>query len=278
MEHDPRQESGGPVNPAYSFNMDPAVVPSLFAEVGITHLGRNNNHLRDRDEGGINDTTQYLEEAGLTSFGFGKTAEEAATPLMLETQYGKVGITGFGDLYKKSEVEAGSSVDKSGVLPVTEENVALGQRLLLEQGAQIKIAKITNKYQNRRGKRLQFWLNMVTISLLAAMDHTRSKNSTTLTTCLSFIISETLSSRHLVDSKRRIPYRLGLSSTFILMTEASCRRCRCTAPMLTIALLITSPGLVRQVKQPLSFQVLVNTRNTWRVPFTRPLTSKAQAK
>jgi hypothetical protein len=140
IEHDPGQEPGNPVDPAYSFNMDPAVVPSLLAEVGITHLGRSNNHLRDRDEGGVIDTTQYLKEAGLTSFGFGKTEEEAVTPLILETQYGQVGITAFADLYNEDEVEAGSSRDKSGILTVTEENAALGQRLLLERGSHVKIA------------------------------------------------------------------------------------------------------------------------------------------
>ena len=135
IEHDPRQ-SYQEVNPAYSFNMDPSVVPSLLAKVGITHLGRSNNHLRDRGEAGVADTTRYLKEAGLPSFGFGLTEEEAAMPLMLKT----VGITGFADVYNGKDVEAGTLQRESGILPVTEEHASLGQRLLQENGAHLKIA------------------------------------------------------------------------------------------------------------------------------------------
>jgi len=134
VEYDPREDPG----PAYSFNMDPSAT-SVFKEVGITHFGRANNHLRDRGEDGVLDTSRHLKEAGLPNFGFGTTKEQAATPLMLETQYGIVGITGFSEIYQNT-LEPDSAKNVSGILPVTEEHASLGMRLLQEKGADVRIA------------------------------------------------------------------------------------------------------------------------------------------
>jgi poly-gamma-glutamate capsule biosynthesis protein CapA/YwtB (metallophosphatase superfamily) len=125
--------------PAYSFNMDPSS-PQLLKQVGITHVGRGNNHLYDRGEQGVQDTHRYLQAAQLPYFGCGLSKQQAATPTILEMQGYKIGITAFSDQYKVIAGE--SSKNQTGVLPVTKEHAQLGQELLDPHQPSTRIAYV----------------------------------------------------------------------------------------------------------------------------------------
>jgi len=129
-EHDPRH-----VGPAYSFAMDPKIIPRLLREElgDNVVLGRANNHFRDRGEGGVVDTTTALEQANIPHFGAGRRREEAARPavvrLLLATDTVTVGITGYSDLYKAGVLPS-SRRNRTGVLPVKSKYVRLAHGLL----------------------------------------------------------------------------------------------------------------------------------------------------
>jgi poly-gamma-glutamate capsule biosynthesis protein CapA/YwtB (metallophosphatase superfamily) len=119
--------------------MDPSSSLEIFQQVGITHFGRSNNHLRDRGERGVEDTNYFLKQANIPHFGSGITKSQAATPVVLDMQAFKVGITAFSNQYK---VIAGENENETGVLPVTEEHAALGQELLDQQDVTTRIAYV----------------------------------------------------------------------------------------------------------------------------------------
>lgn len=113
--------------PAYSFNMHPSSL-EIFKQVGITHFGRGNNHLRDRGEDGVVGTNTHLNQAKFPHFGSGITKQQAAKPAIIGMNGFEIGITAFSD---QGKVIAGESPKNyTGVLPVTEQHAALGQELL----------------------------------------------------------------------------------------------------------------------------------------------------
>lgn len=134
LQADPLQ-----ARPAYSFNMDPNVVPQILMDEGITHVNRANNHLLDRGEDGVQDTDRYLKQSGMPYFGCGRSTEEAAEPLILNMSGISIGITGYSDLYDRG-VLPDPIEEWTGVLPVTIEHVGVGRRALDEHGVDLRVA------------------------------------------------------------------------------------------------------------------------------------------
>ena len=138
------------LTPENSYNLDPNIVPDLLVDEGINHLGRANNHLNGRGPEGIVDTSQVLQKSGISYFGIGQTNEEALAPLILDLhatrgRHGtpiKVGITAFSELYDSGVVPGGRERDRTGVLPVTSENVRLACKLLDDHEIGLRIAYV----------------------------------------------------------------------------------------------------------------------------------------
>ena len=141
LDHDPLNKKA-----VYSFNMDPHILPYLLVDEGITHVNRANNHLLDRGDIGVEDTTRALKAVGLPCFGFGISKEEAAKPLILTLNSNSnrlivVGVTGYSEFYSRG-VLPDPHANQTGVLPVTSEYAQLGRRLLddEQEGVDIRIA------------------------------------------------------------------------------------------------------------------------------------------
>lgn len=80
----------------YSYRSLPPAAHSL-ARAGVDALGLANNHAMDRGPEGLADTLRYAQAAGMATFGAGVTPEDAAAPLMVETDAGTVAVIGFGE-------------------------------------------------------------------------------------------------------------------------------------------------------------------------------------
>lgn len=89
-------------------NKEPIVKcgPSLRAElgdvkklkdIGFDALSLANNHILDYGEAGVDDTLHICQENGIKIVGAGKNCEEAAIPLVFETDGKKIGIVSFAE-------------------------------------------------------------------------------------------------------------------------------------------------------------------------------------
>lgn len=123
----------------YSFNMDPSSAAAL-KRLGVSAACMANNHFNDRGRKGIKDTLFYLREAGIESFGVGSNVQDAARPLMIETDAGaNIGITGMSQLYKYGK--ALKDDDKTmGVIRPVAKDAAVAIELQHDANADFKIA------------------------------------------------------------------------------------------------------------------------------------------
>jgi hypothetical protein len=80
LGNDPSQYSGYP-----RFNT-PAILAKNLKEAGFDLITTANNHCLDKGIKGLNDTLQYLEEAGLLHTGTARSQEEKETTLITEIQ------------------------------------------------------------------------------------------------------------------------------------------------------------------------------------------------
>lgn len=90
----PLAEAGGPYRGYPSFNAPPEVAAAL-ADTGYDSCSTASNHTLDQGEDGVRRTLDALEEAGVRHTGSARSAEEAATPLVMDVNGVKVGHVSF---------------------------------------------------------------------------------------------------------------------------------------------------------------------------------------
>lgn len=141
ISHDPWERT----NPAYSFQMEPTILPELLRdELGLTVLNRANNHLLDRGQQGVRDTDSYLARAGLEWFGKGVNAEEVFKPWVLESTDMRIAVTGFGPTLKSNRFMPNEAHLTEGTLPVTKDTVLVAKNLMDETLSKSAVAQKRN--------------------------------------------------------------------------------------------------------------------------------------
>lgn len=109
----------------------------VLKDVGFDALSLANNHLLDRGPDGVEASRKHISEAGMVPFGGGKNHETAIVPLIIETEYGKVGVVGFGKNWRK---QYKAEVDRAGLPPITRANLKQGMELARAAGAKWVVA------------------------------------------------------------------------------------------------------------------------------------------
>lgn len=102
----------------WSYNVRPEAAPALAA-MGIDAVSLANNHAMDRGPGGLDDTSAHARAAGIESFGAGATSDEARLPLLVDSEFARIGVLGFSD---ESGDQTASS-ERPGVRSLTENNL-----------------------------------------------------------------------------------------------------------------------------------------------------------
>ncbi len=115
----------------WSYNADPAAATAL-AEVGFNAMSLANNHTFDRGPEGLADTIAHLRSAGITPFGAGPTAAEAAAPLLVPTPFGVVAVLGQSYAFRSGY---SADADTPGTIPLTRATIAAGADAARAAGA-----------------------------------------------------------------------------------------------------------------------------------------------
>ena len=78
----------------YSYRVDPGVA-SVLVDGGINVVTLANNHLMDCGLGGVLETVEAADRAGLRRIGIGRDLSEARSPLILQAGEWRVGLLGY---------------------------------------------------------------------------------------------------------------------------------------------------------------------------------------
>jgi len=120
----------------WSYDADPAGAAAL-ADVGFDAMCLANNHAFDRGPEGLEDTIGYLRAAGVTPFGAGLTAAQAAAPLLVPTPFGSIAVIGIGDRFKHGYA---AGPQTPGTIPISETTIARARDEALAAGARRVVA------------------------------------------------------------------------------------------------------------------------------------------
>jgi poly-gamma-glutamate capsule biosynthesis protein CapA/YwtB (metallophosphatase superfamily) len=115
----------------WDYNARPEAADAL-AEVGFKAIGLSNNHVFDRGPDGLADTLRHLREAGIRPFGAGLDGGEAATPLLISTPHGAIGVLAFGEAWQHGAV---AGPDQPGTVTFSDERIAGGAQAARAAGA-----------------------------------------------------------------------------------------------------------------------------------------------
>lgn len=88
---------GPNVGSAYSFQMNPIILPAL-KNAGFDILSFANNHVGDRSTIGFTESLQNLRAAGMLITGAGDTKSAAEQPTIIDVRGKKIGFIGFTDV------------------------------------------------------------------------------------------------------------------------------------------------------------------------------------
>lgn len=93
----PVSDTGANVGSAYSFRMNPEVIPALVG-AGLDVVSFANNHVGDWGRDAFEDTMRRLRRAGIAYAGAGWNAKEAREPAIVERNGKRVGFIAFSDV------------------------------------------------------------------------------------------------------------------------------------------------------------------------------------
>lgn len=85
---------GEKVKKPFNFRMNPAYLSALD-RAGIDIVNIANNHIFDYGKQGLFDTISYLDSVGVWHIGAGRTAQEAATPVVVQAGRRRIGFQGY---------------------------------------------------------------------------------------------------------------------------------------------------------------------------------------
>jgi poly-gamma-glutamate synthesis protein (capsule biosynthesis protein) len=102
----PLAKQGGPYSGYPSFSAPPEVADAI-KDTGYDTCSTSSNHTLDQGEAGIKRTLDKLDEAGVKHTGSARTANEAATPLIMDVKGVKVAQVSFSFGFNGIEVPKG---------------------------------------------------------------------------------------------------------------------------------------------------------------------------
>src|SRR5512140_3558510 len=85
---------GEKVPKPFNFRMNPAYLTALD-RAGVDIVNLANNHIFDYGKQGLFDTISYLDSVGIWHVGAGRTAQEAATPVVVQAGSRRIGFQGY---------------------------------------------------------------------------------------------------------------------------------------------------------------------------------------
>ena len=141
---DPRAFSGAP----YSWNGDwtNASVPEVARDLkamGISVVGRANNHSMDWGLEGMRETSRWLDEAGIPYAGIGETHRSARAPAYFESPQGRIALVSIASTFRptsESLPPASNAPGRPGLSALRVEETALVPRDAIEAIAQVQCA------------------------------------------------------------------------------------------------------------------------------------------
>ncbi len=121
----------------WSYHAHPAAAAAL-ADVGFDAMSLANNHLMDRGPEGVHDTLTHLAAAGITGFGAGMNAGEAAAPLWIETPDGVIAVIGMTE--SSSRIPQATDPEGVGAHTFSPERITASRDAALLAGARWVVA------------------------------------------------------------------------------------------------------------------------------------------
>lgn len=115
----------------------PPAVAADLANLGISVVGRANNHALDWGAKGMRETTRHLDEAGIAHAGVGEHLGQARLPAYYETPYGRVGLVSIGTPeignHDAAGAEFGGMPGRPGINPLrVSREISLPRRSMTE--------------------------------------------------------------------------------------------------------------------------------------------------